>query len=663
MKLNRLTAAGALALGVAAGAAAQAEPVATNAPIIVTASRTGRSADEIAAGVTVITADAIARSGAADVVQALETLGGVYIRKTSGNPSRAEVSLRGFGENSHGRVLVLVNGERLNNLDMSAPDLLRIPFGSIERIEILHGPQAVLYGDSAGAGVINVVTHPGGGAPTTTIGATVGSQHTRGAAVSTAGPLDDTVRYAVDANWLRSDGWRENSDYETRDIRATLNADWKERFSSSLSLFYNQAGYGMPGDLTRAQMRANPKQSDTPRDTFDSESWGLAFGHALLVGEEGRLALDFTASRRLTDSDNDYTAWGYWMYYSGTLDSFTLSPSYSDRYRIAGLDNRLTLGIDARFDTLAMAYTYNPQIPLWGISNKRFDLDRLSLAGYAENETFFSETLSLVLGGRADRIRNEPDVNNAGLRDVASTESALSAALLYRPTRQVKTFARAATLYHAPFADEQVNIWGFPPAVVALEPETGLSFEAGSVARLGERWEAGLTAFQLDLENEIVYNPVAFANQNYDDTRRRGIESSLSWTLPGTARLAAFYTFVEAEFDAGSNAGNDVPLVPRHLLTVNGEWSVVDDVALLGAFRATGSQTHGSDFANAQRSLAGFGVVDLGVRVTPRRVEGLAVTFSVDNVFDKLYAATGFYGTSFYPANGRTWRLTASYTF
>jgi methyl-accepting chemotaxis protein len=51
MNLNRITAAGALALGVVVAASAQSEEApATNAPIIVTASRTGRSADEIASG-------------------------------------------------------------------------------------------------------------------------------------------------------------------------------------------------------------------------------------------------------------------------------------------------------------------------------------------------------------------------------------------------------------------------------------------------------------------------------------------------------------------------------------------------------------------------------------------------------------------------------------
>lgn len=665
MKLDCIVAAGVLAIGttVSVVSAQQAEPVTTNAPITVIASRTGRSADEIPAGVTVITAEAITRSGATDVVQALENLGGVYFRKIIDNPSRSEVSMRGFGENSHGRVLILVDGERLNHLDMAAPNLLRIPFEAIDRIEILHGPQTVLYGDYASAGVVNIVTHPGGETPVTTVTGMVGSQHTRSASLSTSGLLADTLRYAVDANWLTSDGWRENSDFESRTIRTTLGTDWNERFSSSLSLFYNRSEFGMPGDLTRAQMADNAKRSNSPNDTYDSESWGFGSGHTLLVGEEGRLHLGLTASRRRAKSASDYTAWGYWMYYDSTLDSLSLSPSYSDRYRIAGVENRFTVGVDARFDSLKMAYTYTPQMPLWGVSNKRFELDRLSLAAYAENETFLSEKVSLILGARVDRIENESDVNRNNLPDVSSTEHALSAALLYHPTEQIKTFVRASTIYHAPFADEQVNIWGYAPSVVNLEPETGLNLEAGAVVRLAQSWEAGLTAFQLDLENEIVYNPAAFANENYDDTRRRGIETSLSWYRPNVARISAYYTFVDATFHAGPNGGNAVPLVPQHVLTLSGEWSVIEDVTLLAACRATDNQYHGSDYANARKKLTGFSTVDLGVRVTPSCVKGLAVTFSVDNVFDKLYATTGFYGSSFYPANGRTWKLSAAYTF
>ena len=90
MRSDRLILAVVVASGAVTTMMAQSEAVVTdeatavtNAPIVVTASRSGRTADEMAANVTVITAAEIEQAGAADLVQALEKLGGVYMRKLS----------------------------------------------------------------------------------------------------------------------------------------------------------------------------------------------------------------------------------------------------------------------------------------------------------------------------------------------------------------------------------------------------------------------------------------------------------------------------------------------------------------------------------------------------------------------------------------------------
>jgi outer membrane cobalamin receptor len=131
-----------LSLAIAASAwSACAAPVTTNAPIIITASRVDRTAEELPTQVTIITAEDINKSGAQNVVSALESLGGLYFRHNSDNPGLADISMRGFGQNSHGRVLVLVDGQRLNTADMATLDWLRIPVSSVERIEVLRGGQ------------------------------------------------------------------------------------------------------------------------------------------------------------------------------------------------------------------------------------------------------------------------------------------------------------------------------------------------------------------------------------------------------------------------------------------------------------------------------------------------------------------------------------------
>ena len=69
------------------------------------------------------------------------------------------MDIRGFGEASKSNSLILVNGIRLNDIDMSNVNLSYIPIDSIERIEIIRGGSAgTLYGSGAIGGAVNIVT-------------------------------------------------------------------------------------------------------------------------------------------------------------------------------------------------------------------------------------------------------------------------------------------------------------------------------------------------------------------------------------------------------------------------------------------------------------------------------------------------------------------------
>jgi len=115
----------------------------------------------VAADVTVIDRETIERSGASAVPQLLEQQANVLVRGQGGNASDGQLSMRGFGDNSGVRVLVLVDGHKANRPDMGGIDWQTLPVSNIEKIEVIRGGQNVLYGNHALSGVVKITTKRG----------------------------------------------------------------------------------------------------------------------------------------------------------------------------------------------------------------------------------------------------------------------------------------------------------------------------------------------------------------------------------------------------------------------------------------------------------------------------------------------------------------------
>ena len=631
-------------------------------PIIVQASRTDQTATELASGVTVITSDQIRRSGANDTVHALERLGGLYFRTLSGNPTQAEVVMRGFSQNAHGRVLLLVDGQRLNEPDQAAPNWSRIPLQTIDRIEVLHGGQTALYGNYAVAGVINIITKKGG-EPLTGLTVTAGSDNTYAAHLHKSGSLAPDTRYAADLDWQKSDGWRKNSEYQTYDAHAYVEHDWSERLSSSVGAFYNWAEYGLPGPLSKQQLCDNPRQSVEPLNGADQETWGFAFGSTGKTRDWGDLSLNLTGQRRFRNAAF-YPWWGA-NNNAYEINSFAVQPKYQLDKELGSYRNLFTCGADFGADQLL--YAQEP-IPI-GPQTSNVQLKRFNGALYARDEFFLTETLSLAIGAREEIMRTAINgVSGGTALDDSSTDwqTAFDTALLFRPTPAQKYFLRGSTLYRYPFMDEIASYqgWGasFNPG---LDPEKGWQLEIGLALDLTERLTYELRAYQLNMRDEIAWG--TGQNENLDQTRRNGLETGLRWSLPEWGSVGLNYQLIDAEFSDGPNKDNAIPLVPAQILTLDGELEIAYGVTLLGAMRAVSSQYVGDDNGNSSERIEGYATFDLGVRYNPDFLKDFSILFACDNVFNKTYATSGFWGwgvgDSYYPANGRTWRFSASYTF
>ena len=143
------------ALSLSLSAAAQAQDARTLDAVQVTASRVERPVGETLASVTVITRADIEASQAPDLIELLARQVGVDIARTGGPGSASTVFLRGGNAN---HALVLVDGIRVGSTGQGVFDFAHLPVDQIERIEIVRGPRAAIWGSDAIAGVIHVFT-------------------------------------------------------------------------------------------------------------------------------------------------------------------------------------------------------------------------------------------------------------------------------------------------------------------------------------------------------------------------------------------------------------------------------------------------------------------------------------------------------------------------
>jgi vitamin B12 transporter len=140
--------------------AASANAVAATAPtgldtVVVTANRYAVPADRVLASVTVLDRAAIEASQARDMIDLLARQAGVDIARTGGPGQASTVFLRG---GNSGHALVLVDGIRVNAATSGVLDFAHLPLEQVERIEIVRGPRAALWGSDAIGGVIQVFT-------------------------------------------------------------------------------------------------------------------------------------------------------------------------------------------------------------------------------------------------------------------------------------------------------------------------------------------------------------------------------------------------------------------------------------------------------------------------------------------------------------------------
>ena len=196
-------------------------PVTVGEPVIVTATRFEDRYLDKPVNVSIITAEDIKNSTARTVPELLRQLPGIRTRDSSGSPNM-QVDMRGFGISGDQNTLVLLDGVRISENEQTTVNWVGIPLTAIERIEIMRGSGAVLYGGGATGGTINIITRtPAAGQRSASIygGAATYGTSEAGVGVNLGG---ENVSLNFHGTYLNTDNYRDNNRLRQRNALADV---------------------------------------------------------------------------------------------------------------------------------------------------------------------------------------------------------------------------------------------------------------------------------------------------------------------------------------------------------------------------------------------------------------------------------------------------------
>lgn len=635
-------------------------PLMRSEPLVVTVTRFDDRDIERPLNLSVISAEDIRASSAKTVPDLLAQQAGVTVRDLFGNnAASASVDLRGFGATGTQNTLILLDGRRITDIDLSGVQWSAVPLTAIERIEIVRGGASVLYGEGATAGVINIITRsPAAGARSLTLRGSAGSYQMREGVVH--GSLGGTAAgISVYGSHFESAGYRANN--HNRQTNALADLRWSGAPGDlSLKLGTDNQGVRLPGARTVQpsagidQLATDRRGAQTPLD------WAQREGNRALFDWRADAPFgefNVGAGWREKTQRSYFDFGGFPDYRETALDVWSLTPRMKVNLPVFGRANTLVLGLDwyrwdyGRRTSNASANVSQPV--------NAIDARQNTIGLYALDTLRVTEQMSVTAGARRERLRIDAsdrfDPTAPGASPFGSAaaggserryEHAYELGARYQLTPTAAVMAKTARSFRFANVDE---IYEFSPFFANefqfLEPQSARSHELGAEVRRGT--VAGrANAFVIETQNEIHLDPFSagVGNRNLPPIRRRGVELEVSANPWTPLRLTAAYTYIDARLREGSLAGSafgtsiagkTVPLVPRHKLNVNASWDFNVATRLTAAVAYVGEQFMDNDEPNSLGvKIPAYTLVDL--KLTHRRG---AWTFAaaLNNVLGEKY--------------------------
>ncbi len=614
------------------------------------ATKTDTALRDIPQSISVIPATVLKDLGSTNVERALEFAGGVSKQNNFGGLTLYEYSVRGFTTSEFYQ-----DGFSANRGYPSTPDA-----ANIERIEVLKGPAASLYGRGDPGGTVNIVTKKPQPQAFTTLQTSAGSWDRYRTALDVNTPLDaegnvlSRVNLAVEDNHSFRDHVQSKRVFVAPSFSWQLDPDTHLLVESEFvrhSSTFDRGIVDAPG-VSRSTFLGEPNDGDIDNHnnriqaTLEhhlNDAWKLRLASHY---KQGSLWGDASENRAL-NADGHTLNRRYRERSTGWHDSIT-QLELRGLFDIGSWQHELLVGTEyedyrkkERVTAIAGSYPIDLYNPVYGQpkpngarSGTDFFEQTKSHALNLQDQIVFTERLRGMVGARLEHFEQSTDDFTRNHAKSRQTHDALTqrAGLLYQLTPEIGVFANASTSF-------KPNS-GLDATGNTFKPEEGVGYEVGIKSELfDDRLSTTLAAFHIEKENVLALDPATNTNRAMGKARSQGVDLQLTGQLTDAVRVIGAFAYIDAEVTKGDKT---IPTGSRILGVAKRSGS------LLGVYEFQDGALRGSDLgaaftyvgdrsgeAGGSFELPAYHTVDLLAHY--KATENVTVGLNLNNLFDEKY--------------------------
>ena len=523
---------------------------------------------------------------------------------------RVHLSIRGQGilsERGIRGIKILLDGIPVNDPTGFAPDFFDVDFAAVDRIEVLRGPSASLYGGSASGGIINIMTQTALNRPLYAEAQTAYGTNNFWKGFGQFGGTTEQINYNISFSRTAGDGYRQHSGFWGNNVYGKATYTPAEGIQITpifgYAHVYNENPEGIPlSDYLKDPTL--PNGAAIPLNEYiETERVTNGLRSQFAIDEKNEV--DVTAFVKRTsffESSN-----GIFNYRTFVSPGASVEYDYTMGAPTSEVQNRIAVGTDLQWQNIDEHRVDNRYLTDSTMSQYRADtlmsdetVKQSSAGVFLVDKLTLSQKWSVVASLRYDGIHNELndlyllDGNQSGSRDFSKATGRIGAA--YSMMQEANLFASWGMGFLPPATEELLMnpdfVGGFN---THLTSATSQGVEAGSRGTLKEGLTYDVTFFYLTTDNDFdryrlpAYPQLTFY-KNSGGTHRSGIEFYGRYSPIQDFQIQLAYTFSSFKYASDSptqiamddttihkfvKSGNFLPNSPQHQIYADAEYHVV----------------------------------------------------------------------------------------